>query len=116
MNRRKAFTLVELMIVILVLGALAAIALPRLADRATEAKRGACLTNIATINSQTELYNTDPDNTGYPGNLMTDLLDNPLYFPDGPPVCPSGGDYAYINETNPEEAGYYRVNCTVHTP
>ena len=85
MRSRKGFTLVELMIVVLILGALAAIAIPRIMGGAAAARANACATNIDLINSQLELYFS---NTGaYPANLST-LTSDTDYFPDGAPVCP----------------------------
>jgi type II secretion system protein G len=88
MRGKKGFTLVELMIVVLILGALAAIAIPRILGGANTAKANACATNIDMINSQIELYYS---NTGsYPATL-SDLTGNADYFPDGAPVCPVTG-------------------------
>jgi prepilin-type N-terminal cleavage/methylation domain-containing protein len=80
MNSKRGVTLVELLIVVLILGALAAIAIPRLSQSADTAKKNACKTNIDLINSQIELYAAENDGT-YPANLTT-------YFPEGPPQCP----------------------------
>ena len=85
MRSRKGFTLVELMIVVLILGALAAIAIPRIMGGAATAKANACATNIDLINSQIELYYSSTG--GYPA-LLSDLTGDPSYFPDGAPVCP----------------------------
>ena len=85
MKRRKGFTLVELMIVVLILGALAAIAIPRIMGGAASAKANACATNIDMINSQIELYYAN--NSDYPADLPT-LTNNTAYFPDGAPQCP----------------------------
>ncbi|MHC4159220.1 MAG: prepilin-type N-terminal cleavage/methylation domain-containing protein, partial [Planctomycetota bacterium] len=60
-RKKRAFTLVELMIVVLILAALAAIAVPRIGASAATAKRRACDTNIDIMNSQIELYTA---NTG----------------------------------------------------
>lgn len=85
MRSRKGFTLVELMIVVLILGALAAIAIPRIIGGADTAKANACATNIDMINSQIELYYANEGD--YPTDLPT-LTNNPDYFPDGAPQCP----------------------------
>lgn len=91
MKSRKGFTLVELLIVVLILGALAAIAIPRIIGGATNAKINACKTNVDLINSQIELYYANND--AWPSDL-TDVTEDTDYFPDGPPECPFGTDYS----------------------
>ncbi len=93
MRFRTGFTLVELMIVVLILGALAAIAVPRITGGATVAKANACKTNIDMINSQIELYYAN--NSSWPSNL-DDLTGDTSYFPDGEPTCPVT-DATYAN-------------------
>ena len=76
------------MIVVLILGALAAIAIPRIMGGAATARANACATNIDLINSQIELYNA---NTGsWPADLEVVTRDTD-YFPDGEPKCPITG-------------------------
>lgn len=91
MQSRSGVTLIELLIVVLILGALAAIAIPRITASSTTAKANACFTNQDIMNSQIEMYNADTD--AYPGTL-NDLVTDPNYFPDGLPVCPSSGSYS----------------------
>jgi general secretion pathway protein G len=100
--KRKGFTLIELLIVVLILGALAAIAIPRITVSAGNAKANACATNLDLINSQIELYAAD-HNGVYPGTLET-VVKNTSYFPDGAPSCPLGGTYTMDGTT-------HRVSC-----
>ena len=90
MRNRKGFTLVELLIVVLIIGALAAIAIPRIGSSAANAKTNACKTNVDTINSQIELFMA---NTGSWPTALTDVTEDTDYFPDGAPACPYGTAY-----------------------
>ena len=91
MNLRKGFTLIELLIVVLILGALAAIAIPRITESASTAKENACATNIDLMNSQIELWAAKHDGP-YPATLAT-ITGNADYFPEGVPKCPLSGTY-----------------------
>lgn len=107
MRSKKGFTLVELMIVVLILGALAAIAIPRIIGGATTARENACATNIDLINSQIELYYANTG--GWPATLDV-VTGNTAYFPDGEPVCPiTDAVYNNVLVNN-------RVDTTGHNP
>ena len=54
--KRNAFTLVELLIVVVILGILAAVVIPQFSDASTDAKFSSLGTNLATIRGQLELY------------------------------------------------------------
>lgn len=98
MKCKKGFTLVELLVVVLILGALAAIAIPRITQSADTAKTNACKTNVDLINSQIELYYANND--GDWPDALADVTGSNTYFPDGPPECPYGVDYEYDTETH----------------
>lgn len=97
MRYKKGFTLVELIVVVLILGALAAIAIPRITAGAYTAKVNACKTNVDLINSQIELYYA---NNGAWPSLLTDVTESTDYFPDGAPACPFGTAYSYSTTTH----------------
>lgn len=101
MKNRKGLTLIELLIVVIILGALAAIAIPRMSSSATTAKRRACQTNQGTINSQVELYYAN--NESWP--TLSSFIADANYFPDTP-TCPSDGTYSLDSDT-------HRVSCSV---
>ncbi len=96
-HNKKAFTLVELLVVVMILGALTAIALPRMLSGATNARINACKTNVDVVNSQIELYYANK--SVWPAALM-DVTNDPNYFPDGAPGCPLGTPYMYNTATH----------------
>ena len=56
MKAKSGFTLVEILIVVVILGILAAIVIPQFTDAATEAKESRLMTELQTMRSQIELY------------------------------------------------------------
>jgi general secretion pathway protein G len=98
MRNRYGLTLIELLIVVIILGALAAIAIPRITTSATTAKSNACTTNVDTLNTAIEMYKMD--NGTYP--TLDTLTSDPNYFPDGAPHCPfsDGTTFPYVIGSN----------------
>lgn len=88
-------SLVELLVVVLIIGALAIIAVPRFLNTRENAQINTCSTNRGSINMQIESYLLDTGS--YPVNLNS-VTQNTNYFPDGTPECPKGGSYSLNNK------------------
>ncbi len=65
-KRQAGFTIVELLIVIVVIGILAAITIVSYSGITARANATKALTNAANVQKVVEAYNADPLNTGYP--------------------------------------------------
>jgi general secretion pathway protein G len=100
------FTLVEIMVVIVILGVLAALVVPRVIGRADEARAVAAKQDIAAIMQALKLYRLD--NARYPsseqglGALVTKPVTDPQptnwkSYLDRLPKDPWGGPYQYLN-------------------
>jgi len=56
MQAKRGFTLVEILIVVVILGILAAIVIPQFTQASTEAKANSLCSDLQTMRSQIELY------------------------------------------------------------
>jgi general secretion pathway protein G len=79
---RKAFTLVEILIVVVILGILAAIVIPQFTNASTDAQVGNIRSQLQTIRSQIELYRVKnngnaPTLAGAQDASFTDLMTDP---------------------------------------
>ncbi len=73
---RHGFTLIEILIVVVILGILAAIVIPQFTDAAGEANRANVQSQLQTIRSQIELYNVQNPATPYaPGENLSSFWD-----------------------------------------
>lgn len=57
MTRNRGFTLVEILIVVIILGILAAIVIPQFSSASNDARESALASDLQTLRSQLELYN-----------------------------------------------------------
>src|SRR5512137_530721 len=63
MQAKRGFTLVEILIVVVILGILAAIVIPQFTQASTEAKQNSLASDLQTLRSQIELYKVQHNDT-----------------------------------------------------
>jgi general secretion pathway protein G len=68
---QAGFTLVELLIVVIILGVLAAIVIPQFSSSTTDAKEASLDSNLATLRNSIELYKIQHTANIYPGAVAT---------------------------------------------
>lgn len=74
MKAKSGFTLVEILIVVVILGILAAIVIPQFTEASTEAKTSSLCTDLQTMRSQIELYKIQ-HNDALPGDGTASFQD-----------------------------------------
>ena len=127
----KGFTLIELMIVVAIIGILAAIAIPKFADLIRKSKEGATKGNLGAVRSALSIYYGDLEGN-YPVDNMSSLTAGakymneipqakaPNYHSDsdtvnadsGTQVFTNAGGWAYNNTLGAAAWGNLYVNCT----
>ena len=98
---KKAFTMIELIFVIVIIGILAAIAIPRLSATRTDAKISTCLTELGQLITEMSTEYTSKGTYNLPKNVVTDI---PLYTAGGCSVLATnindGVTYTYCVKNN----------------
>ena len=88
---RSGFTLVEIMIVVAIIGLLAAIAIPNLAHARQNSQTNVCVANLRQIDGAAQTWALEQNKA--PGDPYT-LDDIKLYLKRNTlPACPAGGSY-----------------------
>jgi general secretion pathway protein G len=98
-REKRGFTLLELLIVVVILGILAAVIAPRFTASASDTKKSGCRHNKAVINEAVERYYALEGK--WPAKNLADIGADTRYFPDGLPTCPEdGGAYQLDLDTH----------------
>ena len=103
---RKGFTLVEIMIVVAIIGLLAAIAIPNFVRARAKAQAEACIANLRQIEGAVQVWAVDNNQPDTATPSWDDLVSN---YVRTKPTCPSSGTY-----TVPAVSG--RPTCSFSAP
>jgi len=108
----RAFTLVEMLLVLVILAVLAAIVIPKFSGRSQQAKETAAKSQISSIELALDAYEVDTGS--YPQGSLDALLEQPgnvqnwkgPYLKKGVPPDPWGNAYAYTFPGKRNANGY----------
>lgn len=107
LRNQRGFTLVELMIVIVIIGVLAAIAVPAYSSYVSKAQERTCEANRRTISTAATMYYIDHIEND--NEYATDIDDLKGYLDNFDSLkCPAGGEYELVEDS-------FDVTCSVHT-
>jgi type IV pilus assembly protein PilA len=99
----RGWTLVELIIVIVILGLIAGIAIPAYLNLTDSAKINACQAQQAAIKSAVLLYYAKHQ------GALPDSLTTGMFVDATVPTCPAGGTISYTKDTD----STFTVNCSI---
>ena len=88
-NRKSGFTLVEIMIVVAIIGLLAAIAIPSFVNARTTSQKNACINNLRQVSGAKDQYALEHNGTA-PTAIGSDLVST---YIAKDPTCPAAGTY-----------------------
>lgn len=102
-QKPNGFTLIELMIVVVILGLLATVIMPKILDRPEQARRVKAKADIRSIQSMLALFKTDTGRFPNTSEGLLALVTNPGLdnysregYLDQMPIDPWGNPYIYI--------------------
>src|SRR5215470_10390301 len=94
-SRNAGFTLVEIMIVVAIIGLLAAIAIPNFVKARTTSQQNACINNLRQLDGAVQQYALEKKLSSTDTYTITDLKPYiKLTSAQAIPACPANGTYA----------------------
>ena len=101
-RNNSGFTLVEIMIVVAIIGLLAAIAIPNFVKARESSQKNACIANLKQIEGAKASWALEMKKTNADTPTTTDLYGSTNYIRDEP-KCPASGTYS-INAVDTKPA------------